>query len=242
MSTQSCSPYVCGTGMCRQSCDSDGQCVNGYYCTGTGGTCLLKKSPGASCGLGNECTTGSCVDGVCCNSGACSTCQACNLTGSLGTCSAVSDNTAEPHGRCSNPTANTCGNTGMCSGGICAQPGSSTQCAGAFCASTSSFQPTASCNGSGSCASPPVQNCSPYLCGGASGCRNSCSGDGDCVTGTFCDGGSCVLKRDVGSGCANDGQCANGQCVDNFCCGSPSCDPCQRCNIGGSQGRARALA
>jgi hypothetical protein len=241
-STQSCSPYVCGTGMCRPSCDIDAHCASGYYCTGTSGVCLLKKSPGASCGLGNECTTGSCTDGVCCNSGSCGTCQACNLPGSMGTCSTVSDNSAEPHDRCSNPTMSTCGNTGLCSGGVCAQPGGGTQCAAAACASPSSFQPAGACNGIGGCSLPSAQSCSPYLCGGASGCRNSCAGDGDCVSGYFCDSGSCALKRGVGVGCANDGQCANGQCVNNICCGSPSCDACNRCDIAGSEGTCAPMA
>jgi len=48
-----------------------------------------KLADGASCLAANQCTSGACADSVCCNSVCGGTCEACNLAGSVGTCSAV---------------------------------------------------------------------------------------------------------------------------------------------------------
>lgn len=52
----------------------------------------------------DQCGSGFCVDGVCCDSacggGLATDCQACNLTGSLGSCGAVSDGTSCAGGAC----------------------------------------------------------------------------------------------------------------------------------------------
>ena len=44
---------------------------------------------GAFCTAGKECISGSCVDSVCCNTACDGTCTACNLTGSVGYCTAI---------------------------------------------------------------------------------------------------------------------------------------------------------
>jgi hypothetical protein len=44
---------------------------------------------GATCGQGSDCSGGNCVDGVCCDSPCSELCAACNLPGSLGSCSAA---------------------------------------------------------------------------------------------------------------------------------------------------------
>jgi hypothetical protein len=41
---------------------------------------------GRACQVGDECASGSCVDGVCCSTASCGACFSCAVTGSLGTC------------------------------------------------------------------------------------------------------------------------------------------------------------
>ena len=45
------------------------------------------KADGQVCAAGAECSSGNCVDGYCCNSTCTTACKACNVAGSLGTCS-----------------------------------------------------------------------------------------------------------------------------------------------------------
>src|SRR5262249_37445239 len=56
------------------SCDGNGSC---------------KQENGQACAAASDCLSGSCVDGYCCNSVCTGTCLACNVTGSLGTCTPV---------------------------------------------------------------------------------------------------------------------------------------------------------
>jgi len=51
---------------------------------------------GATCGSSSECTSGDCVDGVCCNSACAGQCQACDVSGSVGTCTTLTS--GAPHG------------------------------------------------------------------------------------------------------------------------------------------------
>jgi hypothetical protein len=228
----SCGTYVCGTGACKTSCSADTDCATGSYCTGTGGSCLTKKTNGGTCGAAHECSSNNCVDGVCCSTAACGTCQACNLNG-LGTCANVASGGAEPHARCA--ANGTCGNTGTCDGsGACTQASSSVMCVSPSCgggvATAAAF-----CTGSGTCASPTTTACTPYVCG-ATACKTSCSADTDCVSGDYCTGpgGSCVPKKPLGGACTAATQCAAGSgCVDGVCCSTASCGTCQACNLNG---------
>ncbi len=230
--TQSCAPYVCGTNACRVDCSSDGQCTGGNYCTGSGGSCVPKKGPGASCMAGNECGTGNCVDGVCCSSPSCPTCQACNVGGSAGICANVGAGAAEPHARCT--ASPPCGNTGACDGaGTCEEASASIQCGGSSCSGSTHTLPTF-CSGTGSCSAATTQSCAPYVCGTTT-CRTSCTSDGDCTSGNYCNPSAmCVAKKAAGATCSGDDECGTGNCVDNTCCTTSSCGTCQACNITGN--------
>ena len=226
-STSTCAPYVCGTNACRADCSADADCVSGYYCTGTNGTCMAKKASGAACGAAHECGTGNCTDGFCCGVASCPTCQAC---GSSGMCGNLADGAADA--RCT--AAPPCGNTGACDGaGACRLAATTVACGTASC-SGSTFTPVSHCNGSGSCAAPTTSSCAPYVCG-TNACNSSCSADTGCTSGYYCTGtnGSCVPKKASGAACGAAHECGTGNCTDGFCCGVASCPTCQVCGSSG---------
>ena len=62
--------------------------------TAESGAIRPRRSNGAACAVRSQCASGFCVDGVCCASACAGVCQACNLSGSLGTCRAAPAGTA----------------------------------------------------------------------------------------------------------------------------------------------------
>ncbi|MAQ18663.1 MAG: hypothetical protein CMN30_28190 [Sandaracinus sp.] len=87
-------------GRCDMSCAADAECDPGAFCNTTTGQCEAEGDPGDPCTATNQCSgSSSCIDGVCCTSACSGTCEACNVPGSLGTCTAVPDGT-DPAGEC----------------------------------------------------------------------------------------------------------------------------------------------
>ena len=83
---------------CPTSCLADADCIDAAHCEI--GFCVPDRPPGGSCMRGQDCMAGLfCVDGVCCTSSCTSTCQACNVTGALGTCTNIAAG-ADPAGEC----------------------------------------------------------------------------------------------------------------------------------------------
>jgi len=68
-----------------QNCLAHGDCVSDY-CDPTFLVCVAK-----TCSVGTECQSGHCVDGYCCDSSCSNSCDACNVSGSEGSCSLVPD-------------------------------------------------------------------------------------------------------------------------------------------------------
>jgi hypothetical protein len=71
--------------------------------------------PGTVCSQASACASGFCADGVCCNSacaGGSADCQACNVAGSLGTCSTRPSGSSCDDGRA-------CTTSDVCSGTVC---------------------------------------------------------------------------------------------------------------------------
>ncbi|HMY17251.1 MAG TPA: VCBS repeat-containing protein, partial [Polyangium sp.] len=64
--------------------DPDNEC--GLSCNGSGA--CVKAPNGTSCSSAAECTSGHCIDGVCCNNACTGACNACDVPGSIGTCTA----------------------------------------------------------------------------------------------------------------------------------------------------------
>lgn len=253
-----CAPYVCSGSACATPCNADNDCVNGYYCSGSNGSCIQKQDPGFACDDAHVCASGQCVDGVCCDNECDGACEACNLAGSVGTCSAVAN--AQPVA----PRA-ACSGTGVCQGicdgsdrEACSFPSSATECEAADC-SGNSVVPAAKCDGAGECASVTPKNCGNYVCK-AGACLTACSTNADCAAGATCDrnedacvvivatcrdaysveepGGaitSCDGYRCVAGSCQQ--QCSdNEDCAPTFQCLGSSCMPEGPGSTGGNGG------
>jgi hypothetical protein len=193
-----CAPFLCTGGSCSKSCANDTQCVNGAYCD-VQGHCVLKIDKGKPCKSKSECLSGSCVDGVCCDSDCTGQCEACDLTGKVGTCSPA---TGAPHGK--RPA---CVGVGDCIGACdgtdvanCKFPGAAKAC---NLSCSNGQQSGGSCDGTGKCQLAAAKACDPYVCDGTSKCKVSCASDGDCVASAKCSSGKCVPRSD--SGTSGDG-------------------------------------
>jgi hypothetical protein len=131
--------------------------------TGTGGTGMppTGSANGEVCGLGAECLTGHCADGVCCESDCQMACHSCGLADSKGLCRAVAVDTPDPRGMCSDQGSAGCKTNGLCDGaGKCAQYPAGTACGVLGCADMGkAVVPAPSCDGAGKCQSPAKIKC-----------------------------------------------------------------------------------
>ncbi|MFT3775691.1 MAG: hypothetical protein QM820_60870 [Minicystis sp.] len=239
---QDCAPYNCVAALnaCPTKCSADTDCINGYYCTGTNGTCQQKAPQGGTCGSDHQCTTSHCVDGFCCNTACTNGCDACSnaKTGAAnGTCSHVTIGT-DPNNVCSDQGAASCGTNGACDGlGACQKYVSGTVCVAASCSGNTLIKQK-TCNGSGTCMTFGSQICTPYLCMAANNaCPSTCNADTDCFTSYYCTGpnGSCQPKVGQGGTCSTDHQCASSHCVDGVCCDTACNTACQACTVAKKQ-------
>jgi hypothetical protein len=122
-----------------------------------------------------------------------------------------------------------CGATGCSDAGACLYPPS--KCSAESCAGGVQTN-AATCSG-GSCPAATTQPCAPYTCNaGGTACYTSCTADGDCVSGYYCNAGSCQPIQSAGATCTGNDACASGQCLGNCCavmcltggaCGATSC-------------------
>jgi hypothetical protein len=67
-------------------------------------------------------------------------------------------------------------------------------------------------------------------------CASTCTVDGNCQTGFFCDQMKCKAKRSPGMACTAAGQCASSFCADGVCCMTACGLPCYACNLVSSPG------
>jgi hypothetical protein len=236
--TTDCTPYTCDPKQvaCRTTCTTDAQCATGAHCNA--GACE-KSAAGAACKTAAECTSGFCADGVCCDAACDGQCEACDLTGTEGTCTPVA---GPPHGsRAACAGADPC--AGTCNGLLttaCAYPGADTSC-GASASCTDGSETGDRCNGSGDCVASPVKACAPFTCG-TDACKTTCKTDADCITGYRCDaskacvstlGGSCstgdtLTEPDGGKKSCSPYLCAAGECTtsckkDSECASPATC-------------------
>ncbi len=198
------------------------QCNGTNTCDGSG---VCKKINGQNCAASAECFSPNCVDGVCCNNGCGTTCQACNVAGSIGTCTNIPVNGTD------NFPANVCNGNNACNGNSgasackkingqgCNVVGDcvSNFCADGVCCNSSCNAACRSCNLMGS-----VGTCTNITSGTDSSPANVCVAPNSCDA-----GGNC--KKVNGTACNGAAECVSGTCIDGFCCGSASCPTCQAC-------------
>ncbi len=255
-----CADGVCCDGACGGTCEacdlsgSEGSCTlvssgldpddgwTGVYCDGTG---ACKLDNGATCTLGSECFSTFCADGVCCDGGCAGLCEACNLSGSEGTCTAIGG--ADPADECTG--ADVCNGANQCQCMDSNQNGSETDvdCGGGVCPACAVG---GSCTDGGDCQTGVcIGNiCQPSMCGDgtvngsescdfadpATPCCNATC-DGTATSGTVCgsdpDGADCQAAPQcdgTGTGsasCLPVSELDDTPCIDDslFCTGDETC-------------------
>ncbi len=80
----SCAPYRCEDTACGVGCTTDADCDGGTRCIA--GRCEGPRTGGTGCTRDVECMSGSCAQGVCCNRACDGLCEACDSSGTGGTC------------------------------------------------------------------------------------------------------------------------------------------------------------
>ena len=236
-----CNPFICNGASCYSACSSDSQCVAGSFCVNS--SCGLKPL-GAECSLSKECQSGHCAQGTCCNADCTGACMACNLVASLGLCTAVPDGAPDPQEKCQVTTQSTCGTTGLCKAGACAYFTKGLNCMAPTCATASSEIQASTCDGVGACLTPPARTCGTYVCS-AGACKNTCTGDADCVPPNTCVNNSCGLKPN-GATCSAGSQCQSTFCTEGVCCNSACSDAttgglCKSCKVAGLVGTCSSV-
>ncbi|MDP7040307.1 MAG: MopE-related protein, partial [Myxococcota bacterium] len=217
--------------------EPDGECAGELECNGQG-ACQL--SNGQSCSSANQCRTNNCVDDVCCDS-ACDAefCEACDITGSIGTCTVVPD-AQDPDNECTT----TCDGNGNCHLAQNTTCTLDSQCDSNFC--RDGYCCDKDCTG-------VCESCkNDDTAGGNGNCLSVSDGDNpnppdDCGSNT-CNGlGACHL--DNGETCTAGTDCTSNNCVDGVCCNqdSSTCGPCRSClathqEPGGSDGTCDDIA
>lgn len=184
---------------CYPGCKADAECLDTskfWYrkelplCNTQTGHCMADPNfPDGGgpqrCLQNSECSSGVCADGFCCDRDCKGTCEACDLVGKQGTCSAVPQN-QDPDKECA-------GDHELCAGSCdgnsaCSFPSEGTVCESSCEAVSSSEYRVRTCDGQGTCiASPTVESCGFNRCIAESGCISGCVIDEDCIVGSACD-------------------------------------------------------
>jgi hypothetical protein len=254
--TTDCTPYLCDAKAvaCTKTCSTDDDCATGAKCMG--GKCA-KADDGAACAKAVECTSGFCADGLCCDTACTGQCEACDGSGTEGTCKPVKGDPRNGRATCDGDGV--C--TGTCDGAmtdLCNYPHSNITCDGDTTNTCSAGMETVNrCNGLGACVASP-RACSPFTCD-ADACKTACKSDDDCVDGIHCDAtGVCkpglalackdgeLQKVDGGAESCGAYRCVSGACgtsckTDDDCAGGASCSA-GKCHAGESGGCGCELA
>jgi hypothetical protein len=227
------------------ACLTDDDCPATHYCA-SGGVCTARKPKTATCADADckaapchECKDALfCTDGVCCDGMCGGACQACNLTGSEGTCTTLPAN-QQPRGAraaCVGAGSPPCG--GYCdgtNGNACFYP--TVPCGSSACDTVNNHTLINAplCAG-GTCQSPTFSSCEPYACNTGTGtCDADCQpfptsppqpGCADtypiCTVQPTPSPGLCT--RYPGSPCSKGSDCTTGLCRTN-CCSATVCAP-----------------
>jgi hypothetical protein len=184
---KSCTPALCIESSCGTACTANSDCQTGFFCDAS--TCRVQRVQGAACDNDTQCATGHCADGVCCGTACAEQCYACNLTGSVGTCTPAVVQT-DPRVDCPVENIFTCGNAGGCDGrGKCRKHLKGTPCGYGTCTGFTLSGPS-SCDGMGACLGGPKSDCTPYACNGPV-CWTACATKDQCRAGRTCNINKC---------------------------------------------------
>src|SRR5450432_426641 len=238
-----CYPYHCNVSKCFTACtttNANTECIPPNICgmNNNISSCGLKPIP-SPCSGNSECASGFCSQGVCCNSACNTACQACNLPGTVGRCTAVASG-VDPQGLCAIQAQASCGTTGQCAAGQCARWASGSQCLAASCPTASTRAPPSTCNGSGTCVAAATMSCAPGRCAAAA-CTNICTNNTDCTAPATCVAGSCGLQP-KGGACTATSMCAAGltcylsEGSTGVCCDTACNGTCESCKLPGLVG------
>jgi hypothetical protein len=235
-----CAPFLCDPTavQCFSECTGNTQCVPGRTCDAQ--KSCGKKQLGGSCQTNTECLSDKCVDGFCCNSPCNGACEACNLTGKQGECTAVAKGVNDPHAICKKEDIATCKTTGTCDGNrACAVYEANAVCKASTC-TVNTFAGASKCDGAGNCVAGSTSLCAPFACA-ATACVQTCKADNECVGGNLCINGSCGKKAE-GASCGGDGECSSTFCRDGVCCEGACSGGCRSCNAAGKAGKCTFVA
>ncbi len=172
----------------------------GHTATADVSVTMMMIPIGTYCTLSSACPVGSdgsrhCIDGVCCTTACGGQCQACNVSGSVGTCTTVSGPPVGSTG--SPPTRPACPQSDMnnpCTSKICdgtnpnactSLVGPTTTCGVASCIDGVGT-PGAACTGDGGCEVVAPASCGTYACI-ADQCATACYDTSYCSPGNYCD-------------------------------------------------------
>jgi hypothetical protein len=225
--SQTCAPFTCAADACKTSCAGPQDCAPLESCIN--GSCG-KKPLGATCGMGAECASQSCQDGVCCDVADCSgPCRSCAAAGRLGSCTSFTAGADPRAPGCPTDAPATCGRTGKCDGmGACQRfyPAGTT-CGMKTCTGSSELMAPA-CDGMGACRPGATRSCDAFLCKGDS-CGTMCATDADCTATGYCKMALCHQRQANGAACTETRECQSGFCIDGVCCESACTEQCRRC-------------
>ncbi len=183
---QTCSPttHTCGpatnvddpNGRCAGTCDATGACKSrkGQPCNATTGSCIA----GTTCA----------PDGYCCDRACTGSCEACDIAGFQGTCTAVAGAVHSNHTPCAGGSTVCAGSCMGRTDGACVYP--TVDCGNGPTCSGTNIVDQSKCNG-GACVPPAARACTNNLICAANVCKTACSADADCTGGTFCQAGAC---------------------------------------------------
>jgi N-acetylneuraminic acid mutarotase len=235
---------TCGAGLfCTEGvCCGSAACPAGSSCAIAPKKGACHKVDGVGCATDDECGSGHCIDGTCCDRSCTNPCEACDVAGKIGTCTAV---VGKPHGgrpACAVDPASPCGPS-QCDGAEtsrCAGFASSDVACRADACKDATLTSRAFCDGKGACPSPVTSSCGGFTCApSGKACNTTCTVQSDCVDGYACNSaGTCVrvlgtCSSDGLSVVASDGTTTT--CAPYLCKGSgclTRCDSTADCYVG----------
>jgi MYXO-CTERM domain-containing protein len=232
-----CEACSTATGQCeplKNQPDPD-SCSGDQTCDAKG---VCKLVGAAACSSDRDCAEGACADGVCCDRACDGACEACDVEGSVGTCSYVMGEAR--HGSCAGEPP--CG--GACDGSssACSVAESDTPC-GSSC--DDGLLSRSACDGKGRCVAEPSAECPQgFGCADDATCRTDCAEDDDCQPGLSCRQGACarpsVFCKNINTLHELDGTerscapfaCVSGHCLES-CASAAQCAEDLVCDDGG---------